>query len=124
MRAFDFMQPGVLAIAAAEQVKVAPFGTREAIELAQMTNALLTTRREQREAAAAPWSKIIFDRQIVAIAKVYSATAIYTDDGQLIAFAEANGIRCIRVSDLPIPESARQPQLQLTPPANPDETQA
>ena len=61
-------------------------------------------------------AKIKFDRQIVAIAKVQQATAIYSDDNQLIMFAEANAIACIRVADLPIPESARQQRLPLEPP--------
>jgi hypothetical protein len=39
------------------------------------------------------------------------ATAIYTDDSQLISFAELNNLTCIRVADLPIPASARQAQL-------------
>jgi hypothetical protein len=103
--------------------RIGAFDTRAAIELAQMTNASLTTRRERREAGDAPWSKIRFDRQIVAIAKVYSATTIYSDDENLITFAEQQGIPSVRIRDLPIPESARQPQLPLTPPST-DETPA
>lgn len=113
----------VAAIQHSSAFRIAPFDTRAAIELAQMTNASLTTDRERREAASATAAKIKFDRQIVAIAKVQSATAIYSDDGELIAFAEANGIACIRTADLPIPESARQPRLPLALPT-PDETQA
>jgi hypothetical protein len=82
-----------------------------------MTDASPATRRERRETIAAPWAKIRFDRQIVAIAKVHEATAIYSDDEDLITFAEQQGIPCVRVRDLPIPESARQPQLPLSPPA-------
>lgn len=117
--------PGIVnAIQRSAAFRVAAFDTRAAIELAQITNALLTTARDKRDAAASPWAKLKFDRQIVAIAKVQGATAVYSDDKELIAFAEANGIRCIRVADLPIPEAARQPQLPLTPSAAPDETQA
>jgi hypothetical protein len=117
--------PGIVAaIQRSSAFRVAAFDTRAAIELAQITNASLTTAREKREVAAAPWAKIKFDRQIVAIAKVHGATTIYSDDGQLISFAEANAISCVRVVDLPIPESARQQQLPLTPPPAPDETQA
>jgi hypothetical protein len=64
----------------------------------------------------APWSKIRFDRQIVAIAKVNAATAIYTDDNKLIAFANLHDIPCIRIADLPIPDSARQLGLPLPSP--------
>ena len=58
-------------------------------------------------------------RQTIAIGKVNGATTIYSDDNNLISFAEANGIPCTRVADLPIPEAARQQRLPLAPP---DET--
>jgi hypothetical protein len=116
--------PGLLdVIQKSSAFRIGAFDTRAAIELAQMTNASLRNRREQREASEAPWSKIRFDRQIVAIAKVFAATAIYSDDGNLIGFAEQQGIACVRVRDLPIPDSLRQPQLPLIPPQT-DETQA
>ncbi len=115
--------PGIIeTIQRSATFRVAAFDTRAAIELAQLTNASLTTARDKRDAIAAPWAKIKFDRQIVAIAKVHGATAIYSDDEQLIAFATSNSIPCIRVADLPIPKSVRQPQLPLAPPS--DETQA
>jgi predicted nucleic acid-binding protein len=116
--------PGLVsAIQRSSAFRVGAFDTRAAIELAQMTNALLVTAHDRREAQTATAAKIKFDRQIVAIAKVHAATAIYSDDGQLIAFAEANGLRCIRVADLPVPDSARQPKLPLPPPSGSDETQ-
>jgi hypothetical protein len=116
--------PGLLdVIQRSSAFRIGAFDTRAAIELAQMTNASLTTRRERREVSDAPWSKIRFDRQIVAIAKVYNATTIYSDDENLITFAEQQGIPGVRIRDLPIPESARQPQLRLTPPST-DETPA
>ena len=44
--------------------------------------------------SAAPWDKVKYDRQIVAIAKVAEATAIYSDD---------KGIRSIAKSvDIPV----------------------
>ncbi|MCI0466017.1 MAG: hypothetical protein L0Y57_03285 [Beijerinckiaceae bacterium] len=114
--------PGIVAaIQRSAAFRVAPFDTRAAIELAHMTNTSLTTVRERREAAVATTAKIKFDRQIVAIAKVQGVTAIYSDDKERIAFAQAHGITCVRVADLPVPESARQPQLPLTSPP-PDET--
>lgn len=115
--------PGIMtAMQRSSAFRVASFDTRAAIELAQMTNASLTTPRERREAVAATAAKIKFDRQIIAIAKVIGADVIYTDDGELIAFAEANGIKCIRLADLPVPEAARQHRLLFPPPE--DETQA
>ena len=90
--------------------RIVPFDARAAVELAQMTNAL-ASNADKRAAIQAPWAKIKFDRQIVAIAKVHRATTIYTDDDKLIAFAALNDITCTRVADLPIPDSARQGQL-------------
>lgn len=95
--------------------RIQPFDVRAALELAQITNALASAS-EKRAMIDAPWSKIKFDRQIVAIARVHRATEIYTDDDKLIAFASLNDIPCIRVGDLPIPESAKQPQLPLSAP--------
>ncbi len=116
--------PGLLdVIQKSSAFRIGAFDTRAAVELAQMTNAAITTRRERREATEAPWNKIKFDRQIVAIAKVHGASAIYSDDEDLISFAEQQTIPCVRVRDLPIPESVRQPQLPLAPPSS-DETQA
>src|SRR5258708_5972227 len=57
--------PGIVAaIQRSAAFRVAAFDTRAAIELAQITNASLTTARDKREASAAPWAKIKFDRQI------------------------------------------------------------
>jgi hypothetical protein len=75
-----------------------------------MTDAT-TSMTEKRAGIDAPWSKIKFDRQIVAIARVHRASQIYTDDAQLIAFAGLCDIPCVRVADLPIPASALQPDL-------------
>jgi hypothetical protein len=95
-------------------LRIQAFDSRAALELAQMTNALASVS-DKRAAIDAPWSKIKFDRQIVAIAKVNAATAIYTDDEKLIAFAKLHDIPCIQTADLPIPDSARQPELPLSP---------
>lgn len=116
--------PGLIgAIERSAVFRVAAFDKRAAIELALITNASLKTAREMREAQTATAAKIRFDRQIVAITKVQQATAIYSDDGDLIAFAEANAIPCTRVADLPVPESARQLRIPLEQTNPPDETQ-
>jgi predicted nucleic acid-binding protein len=96
--------------------RIQPFDVRAAVELAQMTNAIASAS-DKRAAIDAPWSKIKFDRQIVAIAKVHCATAIYTDDEKLIAFAKMYDIPCIKLADLSIPDSARQPVLPFSPAA-------
>jgi hypothetical protein len=85
-----------------------------------MTNAIASAS-DKRAMIDAPWAKIKFDRQIVAIAKVSAATAIYTDDEKLITFATLHDIPCTRIADLPIPDSARQLGLTLPPPKSDDE---
>ena len=96
-------------------LQVRSFDARAAIELAQMTNSVASAA-DKRAAIAAPWAKIKFDRQIVAIAKVNAATAIYSDDEKLIACAKLHDIACVQIADLPIPASARQMGFPLTPP--------
>ena len=41
----------------------------------------------KKDGSGEPWAKIKYDRQIVAIAKVIGASAIYSDDG------ESNGLQ-------------------------------
>src|SRR4051812_15732611 len=57
--------------------RIEPFDTRAAIEAAAMTRELLDGRQRKRGTSNATWTKIKFDRQIVAIAKVCGATVIY-----------------------------------------------
>jgi predicted nucleic acid-binding protein len=103
--------PAILAAFQKSSVfRLVGFDARAAVELAQITNEY-GSGADKRAGIEAPWSKIKFDRQVVAIARVIRATAIYTDDDKLIAFASLNDIPCIRVADLPIPDSARQAQL-------------
>ena len=92
--------------------RIAPFDTRAAIELAAMTNSALSAG-EKRSGVLAPWTKIKFDRQIVAIAKVENANAVYSDDNSLITFAQASGIKTIRLADLLLPPQQAQPELPL-----------
>ena len=100
--------------------RVVPFDTRAAVELAVMTRAALE-QGDKRGGVDAPWNKIKFDRQIVAIAKVAGVTAIYSDDRQLRAFAEQQGLRVIGLADLPLP---REPELPLPPPSEPPDAGA
>ncbi len=53
----------------------------------------------------APYQKVKFDRQIVAIARVNDAHTIYSDDQDLGKFAKQAGLRVVSTWDLPIPPS-------------------
>ncbi len=59
-------------------------------------------------------AKVKFDRQILAIAKVAGAHTLYTDDKSLIARATANGLKTVRMQDLPLPPEPPQRELELT----------
>ena len=81
---------------------VRPFDELAAIELAAMEIEARKTG-DKRGAISQPWTKVKFDRQIVAIAKVNSATRIYSDDGDVRAFATKAGLEVVTSWELPLP---------------------
>jgi hypothetical protein len=83
---------------------VAPFDTLCALELSLMVDAAFA-RKDKRDGAPGTWVKVKFDRQIVSIAKVFGARAIYSEDGDLRAIAVRNDLPCYGVSDIKIPEA-------------------
>lgn len=99
--------PGVLeAIGGMARVKIRPFGERAAVETALMTRQALEAG-DKKGGSGAAWQKVKVDRQIIAVARVEGATAIYTDDKDLVAFAKRLGMTAFSTWDLPVPESAR-----------------
>jgi predicted nucleic acid-binding protein len=93
--------------------RIEPFDARAAIEVAAMTRAALDRMGNKRGTSSSPWAKIKYDRQIVAIAKVVRATAIYSDDRDIRAIAQTEDIPVIGLADLPLPEQTRQGVLPL-----------
>lgn len=87
--------------------RIIPFDTLAAVELAAMTFDAKKSG-DKRAGSEETWAKVKFDRQIVAIAKVHNATAIYSDDVNLIKFAEKANINVIRLADLPVPDNVKQ----------------
>jgi predicted nucleic acid-binding protein len=73
--------------------RIEPFDTRAAIEVAAMTRAAISDGGK-KGASRAPWAKVKYDRQIVAIAKVAQATAIYSDDNDVRSIAKS--VRTLR----------------------------
>lgn len=98
--------------------RLAAFGTLAAVEVAMMMNAAKETGNKRSPVDDdAIWSKVKYDRQIVAIAKVERAMRIYTDDGDMRKHAEAAGIPVTTVSELPLPPAkAEQATLLLEEP--------
>jgi predicted nucleic acid-binding protein len=81
---------------------VKPFDEKAAIELAAIE---LKERKgpTKRGTSNSPWTKVRFDRQIVAIAKANRATRIYSDDEDVMKYAARTGIEVVRTWDLPLP---------------------
>jgi hypothetical protein len=92
--------------------KIAAFDLRAALELSVMTDAAVT-RRDKRDGLVGTWSKIKFDRQIVAIAKVERASCIYSEDSDVHSIGSREGMPVKGVSDILVPSPT---SFKLTPP--------
>lgn len=95
--------------------QVADFCTRAAIEVADMTRQAIALG-DKRGGSNDTWAKIKFDRQIVAIAKVHGASAIYSDDADIKSIGESLGIPVICLRDCDLPVEDKQLALELQPP--------
>lgn len=92
--------------------KIADFDELAAFEVAMMA------RHDKdagsiRRATDGTYAKLKYDRQIVAIAKVQGAAAIYTDDQQIRTLATKLGIQIVPLSHLPLPPEAQPTQVDL-----------
>jgi hypothetical protein len=102
---------------------VAPFDRRSAFECALLDKAALGAG-DKRGGRKEHWQRIKVDRQIVAVAKANNASILITDDGGLRSTALAVGLLVYGVSELELPDGAKQgkldfksaaPTLQLVP---------
>ena len=98
-------------LSASSAFQVVAFDARAAMECALMIDEAHTNA--DKSARAKTWAKAKFDWQILAIAKVASATVIYSDDGDIARMGKRFGIEVIKTDDLPLPASARQGSLNL-----------
>lgn len=90
-----------------------PFDDIAAIELAFLNRD--TFSKLDTKNGLQPWQKVKIDRQILAICRVAQCEVLHTDDKGMIASAERCGMKTLRISDLPIPDEARQHNLDLEP---------
>jgi len=81
---------------------IAPFDIPAAVEAALMTEAELK-KGNKKGPSQSSWNKIKYDRQIIAIAKVRQAKKVYSNDGEVCALAQANGMKAFSVADLKLP---------------------
>ena len=96
-------------------LRIAPFDTLAAIEVAAMTRRALD-KGDKRGSGTGPWAKIKYDRQIVAIAKVEGASTIYSDDDNIKLYGRELGVQVVGISDLDLPPSAAQAELTFPEP--------
>jgi len=99
--------------------RIESFDTKAAIEVAAMTRAAIASGGKKGENSKASWAKVKYDRQIVAIAKVAQATAIYSDDDDVKSIGKSVGIPVISFAELPLPPEAAQKELPLAAPVEP-----
>lgn len=92
--------------------KIYPFDIPAAYEVAMMTRSALDDG-DKKGGIYAPWQKIKYDRQIVAIAKVNRASIIYTDDPDIKSIAKTHNIETNGIADLPVPTKKLQQTLAL-----------
>jgi predicted nucleic acid-binding protein len=90
-------------IARSPHFQIGDFDFRAAIEAAAVLNRDLRRRGGKRQGLTKSWQQIKVDRQIVAIAKVNGAEAIYSTDHDLTKLAKASGIEVVHLVDLEIP---------------------
>lgn len=83
--------------------RVEPFCERAALEVAQMTRKAKDDG-DKRSGSSEIWAKIKYDRQIVAIAAVHSATTIYSDDKNLTTFARDRGFNVMGLAAVAAPD--------------------
>lgn len=90
--------------------RIVPFDVRAAVELAQLTRDAIESG-DKKGGSTAPWAKVKFDRQIIAIARVEDAAIIYSDDEEIARIGRRLGIEVIGVGDIPLPPFSTQAEL-------------
>lgn len=104
--------------------RIEPFGTKAAVEAADMTRNAIAMGDKRGGAVDSTWPKVKFDRQIVAIAKVTGCATIYSDDDDVRRFAEQVAIPTVTLPQLPDPPAPPQLEMSLDPREPPDESDA
>lgn len=95
--------------------KIVPFGSRAAMECALLLDEAKSGGDRKNEGKT--WAKAKFDWQIAAIAKAEGASTIYSEDNDLARMANRIHLSCIKIDDLPLPDSARQVNIDFESPS-------
>lgn len=99
-------------LTSSKHFKIVPFDQRAAIEVAIAHNKAIKAG-DKKESTGANWSKVKYDRQIVAIGRVESVTTIYSDDKDVISYATRDGIKVISRANLPSRPVSPQHEMNL-----------
>lgn len=91
------------------------FDEISAIEVALMTRSSIDAG-DKKDGSLEVWNKIKYDRQIVAIARVNQAAAIYTDDTGLRNTAQRVGIPVVGLADMLLPPAKAQIEIAFPEP--------
>ena len=91
--------------------EVKPFDEVAAIELAFLNRDVFGQQDKANKVETC--QKVKVDRQILAVCKVADCDTIYTDDANLRNRAEMCGMKAIGIGDIPIPDSAKQIEMEL-----------
>lgn len=100
-------------------IRILPFDEIAATELAFIDQAT-RAKGNKKGASKSHWQKIKVDRQILAIARVLNATAIYTEDDGLISEATRLGVTVHRTREIPL--KPKQNKLDFDGQSSEDET--
>ncbi|WP_209508175.1 PIN domain-containing protein [Ruegeria sp. HKCCSP335] len=117
VHAGEAMQPYIETLNGHAAFRIAPFDQKAAIEAAlAMSDAI--RRGGHRVDAANPdatKTKIKFDRQIVAVAKVEGAHTVYSDDDDVHKYANRAGLKAYRTAELDVRPEDPQQSLDFNP---------
>jgi len=91
--------------------RVEAFDSAAAVELGMRTAKAIAEGDKREGLFEAPWTKVKFDRQIVAIALTNGATELVSDDPHIKAIGDRWGMKVISVEELPIPSELIPPPL-------------
>ena len=85
------------------------------MELAAMTREAIASG-DKRAGSTAPWQKVKFDRQIMAIGRIHGVIRVYSDNDDIEKIALPLGMEVIKTWQLPLPPEDPQQILELPDP--------
>jgi predicted nucleic acid-binding protein len=95
-------------------VRILPFDDIGAYEVALIHQEIVSATGSKKGHSTYPWQQVEIDRQILAIARQYRVSAIYTNDDNMIADAGILNITCLRPQDVQLNAVQRTLDLNVT----------